>query len=100
MAPGFGPIGGLAIGEASAPSCGGASQSLAPSLFTDSDSFSTPQLNLIIYPSLFTDSDTLTTPTVAAGAVNLAPSLFTDTETLYTGTVTAGAVNLSPTLCT
>lgn len=49
-------------------------------------------------PSLFTNSQTFYAPTVTVGAVTLTPLLFTNNQTFYDPTVTVGSVTLSPSL--
>lgn len=101
-------------------------QNLAPTLLDDStDSFFAPAVaaSNTLAPSLLTDADTFFAPTVTPGAVNLspglldnstdtfpaatvsasntlAPLLLTDADTFFAATITPGGVNLSPSLLT
>jgi len=75
---------------------------LAPSLLTNAQSFYAPTVALTqaLAPSLLTNSQSFYAPTVTRGAVSLAPSLFTNTQTFYAATVSRGSVALSPSLLT
>ncbi len=81
-----------------------ASQSLTPTLFTNTQTFFDPTVTSlwIIAPSLFTNTQTFFDPTVTPGAVTLTPSLFTNSQTFFGPTVgTGGATqDLFPTLVT
>lgn len=80
-----------------------ATQTLTPSLFTNSQTFYTPTVTAgttTLTPSLFTNSQTFYSPTVTAGSVTLTPSLFTNSQTFYAPTITPGAVTLTPALFT
>lgn len=77
----------------------GGSQTLLPSLVTDTDTFFGEQLNLVVFPSLATDTDVFFSPTVTT-TVSLFPSLYNDTDIFFAATVTTGAVTLSPPLVT
>lgn len=100
MALGVGPISSGAI--SSRPS-GAATQTLLPSLVTNSQTFFVPTVTpgaVTLSPSLVTNSQTFYAPTVTPGAVALTPNLFTNSNSFFAPTVTPGAVTLSPSLVT
>lgn len=76
-------------------------QTLTPSLFTNSQTFYSPTVSATrtLTPSLFTSSQTFFAPTVGRGAVGLTPSLFTNAQTFYSATVSQGFL-LQPALVT
>lgn len=79
-----------------------ATQTLTPSLFTNSNSFFTHTISSgvqDIAPNLFTNSQTFYSPTVAPGPITLTPSLVTNSQTFYSPTVTS-LYTLSPSLVT
>jgi len=78
---------------------GSATQTLTPSLFTNSNTFYTPTVSAsyALTPSLFTNSGTFYTPTLAASYA-LTTSLFTNSATFYQPTVTPGSIALTPDL--
>ena len=98
-------------------------QTLTPSLFTDTDEFHSPTVTpgpvaltpdlfadgdffhsatvistYPLTPDLFTDDDTFHSPTVTPGVATVGPSLFEDGDTFFSPVVTPGAVNLTPPL--
>ncbi len=78
------------------------SQTLTPSLFTNSQAFYGPTITrgaVTLAPSLLTNAQTFYAPTVAL-TQTLAPSLLTNSQSFYAATVTRGAVSLAPTLLT
>jgi hypothetical protein len=81
------------------PTVGRGAVNLAPSLFTNTSTFFAPTVSSVanLTPSLFTNSNTFFSPTVVT-AGNLAPSLFTNSSTFFSPTVGRGVVNLAPTL--
>ena len=84
------------------PDTGGGTQTLTPSLFTDSDTFFAPTVApgaVTLTPSLFTDADTFFAPTVLA-TYSLTSALFTDGDSFYAATVSPGVVTLTPGLYT
>jgi hypothetical protein len=65
---------------------------LAPSLFTNSNTFFTPTIGrgaVTLTPALFTNSNTFFTPTVAPGVITLTPGILTNTNIFYSATVTS-----------
>lgn len=76
------------------------SQSLTPSLFTNSQTFYSPTVaaSYTLTPSLFTNTQTFYSPTVTPGAVTLSPSPLTNGQTFYSPTVAPGTATLSPDL--
>jgi hypothetical protein len=75
---------------------------LSPSLYSDADTFFTHAISatITLSPSLYTDADTFFTHAISVGAVNLSPSLYSDADTFFTHAISVGAVNLSPSLFT
>lgn len=57
------------------------SQTLLPSLFTNTNTFHAPQVNLRLLPSLYTDADAYFAP---KANLRLLPSLYADADTFYT----------------
>ena len=79
------------------------SQSLTPSLFTNSQTFYSPTVApgaVTIAPSLSTNTQTFHSPAVTPGAVTLSPSLLANGQTFYAATVAQGTATLSPSLFT
>jgi len=79
-----------------------ATQTLTPSLFTNTQTFYAATVApgaVTLTPTLFTNNQTFYAPTVAA-TYSLTPSLFTNTQTFYSATVAPGAVTLTPSLFT
>ncbi len=79
-----------------------ATQTLTPSLFTNSNSFYAATVTagaVTLHPGLFTDADSFFGPTVSRGAVSLTPSLFTDGDAFFSATVKA-TYSLAPDLYT
>lgn len=72
---------------------------LTPSLFTNNQTFYAPTVSsaVTLTPNLFTNTNTFHGPTVSQGFL-LEPSLFTNSNTFYDPTVTVGSVTLSPSL--
>lgn len=82
-----------------------ATYSLAPALFSDSDTFYTqvvdqPVASQNLSPPLYTDADTFYVPAISVGAVSLVPTLFTDADSFFVQTIGLGTVNLAPSLFT
>lgn len=80
------------------------SQTLTPSLYTNSQTFYQPTVNrgaVTLTPSLYTNDQTFYSPDVTqtGGAQNLDPSLYTNTQVFYDPTVTA-TYTLTPNLYT
>jgi hypothetical protein len=73
-------------------------QTLTPSLYTDTDTFHTPTINQTIYAALYTDADTFHTMVIGTNDKFLAPELFVDDDTFYAPTATPGPVSMSPAL--
>lgn len=78
-----------------------ATQTLTPSLFTNTSTFYAPTINrgaVTLTPSLFTNSSTFYGPTINRGAVTLSPPLFSNTNTFYAPTVSqsGGGQSLTP----
>lgn len=67
---------------------GGGTQNLAPSLYSDTDTFFSPTASTeyALTPALFADEDTFYSPTVGASN-NLSPALFNDADTFYSPVV-------------
>ena len=80
-----------------APSIAVGAVTLAPSLFSDSDTFFVPVTSaaVTLAPSLFSDSDVFFPPTMAVGAITVTPSLFADGDTIF-----ITVVGVPPTLAT
>lgn len=79
------------------------SQSLTPTLFTNSQAFYAATMArgaVTITPSLFTNIQTFHSPVVTPGAVTLSPSLLTNGQAFYAATVAQGTATLSPSLFT
>lgn len=79
------------------------SQSLTPSLFTNTQTFYGPTLTpgaVTLSPSLLTNGQTFYAPTVAQGTATLSPYLFTNAQAFYSATASPGAVGLAPPLFT
>lgn len=75
------------------------SQSLTPSLFTNSQTFYAATVvpgAVTVAPSLFTNTQTFHSLAVTSGAVTLSPSLLTNAQTFYAATVARGTATLSP----
>lgn len=72
---------------------------LTPLLFTNNQTFYAPTVSsaVTLTPNLFTNTNTFHGPTVSQGFL-LEPSLFTNSNTFYDPTVTVGSVTLSPSL--
>ena len=86
---------------------GAGSQTLTPSLFTNTQTFYAPTVApgaRTLTPTLFTNTQTFYAPTVAnaSGPQTLTPSLFTNAQTFYAPTVsiTGGVQTLTPALFT
>ena len=79
-----------------------AGKTLTPSLFTNSSAFfaAVVTASITLTPSLYADTDTFYSPTVSqsGGAQTLTPSLFVNGNTFYAPTVTRGAITLTPSL--
>ncbi len=83
------------------PSAGGGSQSLTPSLFTNTNTFHAPTVTagaVTLAPALFTNTQTFYSPTVSA-AYSLTPALYTNTQVFFGPTVSA-TYALTPSLFT
>jgi hypothetical protein len=78
-----------------------ATRSLTPSLFTNGQTFYTPTVTATrtLTPSLFTNSQAFYPATVSQGFL-LQPALFTNGQSFYGPTVTPGPVALTPSLFT
>ena len=84
---------------------GGATQDIAPTLLTNTQSFFGPTLSagpVDIAPSLLTNTQSFFAPTITPGAVDVAPALHTNTQTFFAPTVAnaAGAQDIAPSLLT
>lgn len=81
---------------------GAGTQSLTPSLVTNSQTFYAPTVaaTYVLTPDLFTNGQTFYSPTVSLGGTqDLTPSLVTNSQTFYAPTVTALAT-IAPDLFT
>ncbi len=79
------------------------SQTLTPSLVTNSQTFSAPSITtgaISLTPSLVNNNQTFHSATVGQGGVTLQPSLVTNTQTFFGSTISVGSVTLSPSLLT
>lgn len=79
---------------------GGGSQSLTPSLYTNTNTFYAHTVTtgaVTLTPSLFTNSNTFYSHTLTSGII-LTPALYANNNTFNAHTVTPGSVTLSPSL--
>ncbi len=84
-----------------------ATQTLTPALFTNTQTFFSPDVTQsgaaqTLTPSLYTNTQTFHNPTVSVGAVTLTPALYTNDQTFYSPDVTqsGGTQTLTPALYT
>ncbi len=85
------------------PAAGGGSQTITPSLLTNTETIYSPTVSrgaISVVPSLLTDPDTLYAPVVTRGALTVTPGLLTDPDTLYGPVATMGAISAVPALLT
>ena len=81
----------------------GGSQTLSPSLLSNSNAFYAPTITpgaVTLSPGLFSNTNSFYAPTITPGAVTLSPGLFTNSNTFFAPTITTGSVTLSPSLLT
>lgn len=81
----------------------GGSQTLSPSLLSNSNSFYAPTITpgaVTLSPGLFTNTNSFYAATITPGAVTLSPGLFTNSNSFFAPTITTGSVTLSPSLLT
>lgn len=98
---GFGALSEFALSGVVFQAPGPSTQTLTPSLFTNTQTFYAATVTrgaVNVSPTLFTNDQTFYGPTVAQ-VTSVAPSLFTNTQTFYGSTVTTTR-NLSPSLFT
>lgn len=71
---------------------------LTPSLFSNTNSFYAPTVSASysLTPSLFVNSNSFYGPTISTGVVNLTPGLFSSSNTFYGHVVSVGGVTLTP----
>lgn len=75
---------------------------LAPSLFTNSNTFHAPTVSAsyTLSPSLLTNTQAFHSATITVGAATLAPGIFANSQTFYSPTVAGGSADLFPPLYT
>lgn len=85
-------------------SAGGATQTLNPGLFTNTQSFYSPTVALAgggsqsLTAARFDNANTFFAPAVTTGPVALAPGLFTNAQSFFAAVVAPGPVSIAPPL--